>query len=161
MSNDSTTCRRRRFLRTLTTISVLGGLSSSSGALPDTAGNEAETTDSPLAIDWIVADADSQTGGNLNDERVKLTNTGDSELDLSGYRIDDNVGKRFIFPKEFTLDAGASVYVHTGSGTDDADDLYMGYTREIWNDSGDTVRVYDDSGTLVASYTYDYPVYPR
>lgn len=166
MSPPNTGYRRRTVLRAASAVGILAGTAGSSVANDDAdtdapeESDAEEPVDSPLSIDWIVADANIQTGGMLNEERVKLTNTGDTSLDLSGYRIEDEVGERYIFDEEFTLAAGASVYVHTGSGTDDADDLYMGYSREIWNDSGDTVSVYDDDDTLVASYTYNYSLFP-
>ena len=60
-------------------------------------------------IDWDHAEVDS-----LNDERVKITNTGESALDLSGYTLSDEAGHTYTFPDGFTLSAGASVWVHSG-----------------------------------------------
>lgn len=102
-----------------------------------------------LTIDWINADADY-----LNDERVKLTNAGDTTIDLSGFRLEDEVGAGMTFDDGFTLAPGASVYVHTGSGVDDSDDRYMGRTEELWDDSEDTATVYDDEGRIVAQRAY-------
>ncbi len=104
---------------------------------------------SALTIDWVNAEADS-----LNDERVKITNTGSSSIDLSGYTLSDAAGHTHIFDDGFTLGAGDSVYVHTGSGSDDADDRYMGYGHEIWNDGGDTATVQTASGTTVDQLSY-------
>ncbi|WP_238709570.1 thermonuclease family protein [Natronorubrum halophilum] len=99
---------------------------------------------SALTIDWVNAEASS-----LNDERVKITNTGSSSIDLDGFTLSDEAGHSHTFA-EFTLGAGDSVYVHTGSGTNDADDRYMGYGTEIWNDDGDTATVQTAAGTTVA-----------
>lgn len=103
---------------------------------------------SALTIDWVNAEASS-----LNDERVKITNTGSSSVDLDGFTLADEAGYSHTFA-EFTLGAGDSVYVHTGSGTNDADDRYMGYGTEIWNDDGDTATVQTAAGTTVAQLAY-------
>ncbi|WP_229380292.1 thermonuclease family protein [Haloterrigena salifodinae] len=103
---------------------------------------------SALTIDWVNAEASS-----LNDERVKITNTGSSSVDLDGFTLADEAGYSHTFA-EFTLGAGDSVYVHTGSGTNDADDHYMGYGTEIWNDDGDTATVQTAAGTIVDQLAY-------
>ncbi|WP_249038853.1 thermonuclease family protein [Haloterrigena salifodinae] len=103
---------------------------------------------SALTIDWVNAEASS-----LNDERVKITNTGSSSVDLDGFTLADEAGYSHTFA-EFTLGAGDSVYVHTGSGTNDDDDRYMGYETEIWNDDGDTATVQTAAGTTVDQLAY-------
>ncbi|WP_238717539.1 thermonuclease family protein [Natronorubrum halophilum] len=103
---------------------------------------------SALTIDWVNAEASS-----LNDERVKITNTGSSSIDLDGFTLSDEAGYSHTFAG-FTLGASDSVYVHTGSGTNDADDRYMGYGTEIWNDDGDTATVQTAVGTTVAQLAY-------
>ncbi|WP_436932699.1 lamin tail domain-containing protein [Halosimplex halobium] len=102
-----------------------------------------------VTIEWVNAEVDS-----LNAERVKLTNTGNGPIDLSGYTLSDAANHEFAFPDGFTLGAGESVYVHTGSGTDDSDDLYMGYEMEIWNDGGDTATVRTADGAVVDELSY-------
>ncbi len=103
---------------------------------------------SALTIDWVNAEASS-----LNDERVKITNTGSSSVDLDGFTLADEAGHSHTFA-EFTLGAGDSVYIHTGSGTNDDDDRYMGYGTEIWNDDGDTATVQTAAGTTVDQFAY-------
>lgn len=103
---------------------------------------------SALTIDWVNAEASS-----LNDERVKITNTGSNSVDLDGFTLSDEAGYSHTFA-DFTLSAGDSVYVHTGSGTNDADDRYMGYGTEIWNDDGDTATIQTTAGTTVDQLAY-------
>ncbi|QCS44729.1 thermonuclease family protein [Natrinema versiforme] len=103
---------------------------------------------SALTIDWVNAEASS-----LNDERVKITNTGSSSVDLDGFTLADEAGYSHMFA-ELTLSAGDSVYVHTGSGTNDGDDRYMGYGTEIWNDNGDTATMQTAAGTTVDQLAY-------
>ena len=59
----------------------------------------------------------------------------------------------YTFPV-FTLNAGASVQVWTGSGTNTSTDLYWGSGNAVWNNTGDTATLKDDTGTLVDEYTY-------
>ena len=60
----------------------------------------------------------------------------------------------YRFPDGFSLAPGDQVTLHTGSGTDTSSDLYWGQGSPVWNNSGDTVFVYDDAGTLVHEYPY-------
>lgn len=96
----------------------------------------------------------SESGDTLNEEYVVFENTGDAALDLTGWRIEDAAAHGYQFPDGFSLDAGATVTLHTGSGTDSATDLYWGSGTYIWNNSGDTVYGFDDTGSQVLAYTY-------
>ncbi len=49
----------------------------------------------------------------------------------------------------FELQPGATVTIHTGSGTDTATDLYWGSKRAIWNNKGDVVYLYGPNKNLV------------
>lgn len=102
-----------------------------------------------LSIDWVYADA-----ADLNDERVKITNDGDSAVEMTGFTLSDAAGHEYAFPDGFALDPGASVWVHSGDGTDDADDLYADFGSEVWNDGGDTATLSDADGDTVAERTY-------
>jgi micrococcal nuclease len=108
----------------------------------------------PLAVVDVNADAEGADGENLNDEYVVLENTGDADLDLSGWTLTDAVGKTYTFPDGFTLAPGERVTVHSGSGTDTDTDLYWGAGSPVWNNGGDTVIVEKADGSLVVSYEY-------
>jgi micrococcal nuclease len=101
------------------------------------------------SIEWIYAEASGP-----NDERVRITNTGSADLDLSGYALEDEDGHSYTFPSGFTLGPGDSVWVHSGSGSDDADDLYADFGREVWDDHGDTAFLYDENGDEVDRRSY-------
>jgi len=113
-----------------------------------TDGGDGSATPS-LSIDWVYAEADD-----LNDERVKITNDGDSAVDMTGYTLSDAAGHEQTFSDGFTLDPGASVWVHSGDGTDDADDRYADFGSEVWNDGGDTATLSDADGDTVDERTY-------
>ncbi|CCQ34988.1 transforming DNA uptake protein (plasmid) [Halorhabdus tiamatea SARL4B] len=112
------------------------------------------TESGTLAIAEIHEDAQGTERENLNDEYVVFENTGDEALDLSGWTVDDAADHTYTFPSGFTLDPGAQVTLHTGSGTDSATDLYWGSGSPIWNNAGDTVFVHDDEGTPVLTEEY-------
>jgi len=111
------------------------------------------STDGRLRVATINADAEGNDNENLDDEYVVLENTGDSDLDLSGWTVTDEAGKTYTFG-EFTLAAGERVTLHTGSGNDTVTDVYWGREGAVWNNGGDTVTVRDDSGTVVAERSY-------
>jgi len=68
--------------------------------------------------------------------------------------VTDEADHSYTFPAGFTLDAGATVTLHTGSGTDTATDLYWGAGAPIWNNAGDTITVRVSTGTVVLEETY-------
>jgi hypothetical protein len=107
-----------------------------------------------VSIGTINYDAAGNDGDNLNDEYVVFENTGGAAADMTDWTVSDEAGKTYTFGS-FTLDAGAQVTLHSGTGTDTSTDLYWGYTNTaVWNNGGDTVFVYDDAGSLVLEYPY-------
>jgi len=107
-----------------------------------------------LVIEEIHADAEGDERENLNDEYVVFANAGGETLDLSGWTVEDETGATYTFPDGFTIEPNASVTLHTGSGTDTAEDLYWNSGSPIWNNGGDTVIVRDHQGTVVVEETY-------
>ena len=107
-----------------------------------------------IAVQNVHADASGSDTDNLNDEYVVFENTGSGSLDLSGYTVEDEAAHTYAFPSGFTLDAGTTVTLHSGSGTDSSSDLYWGSGSAIWNNSGDTVYVFDETGSQVEAYGY-------
>ncbi|EJN58925.1 DUF4350 domain-containing protein [Halogranum rubrum] len=106
-----------------------------------------------VVVSQIHEDAAGNDNSNLNDEYVVFENQGTAAADVTGWEVQDEVGKTYTFGS-FTLDAGATVTLHTGSGTDTDTDLYWGKGGAVWNNGGDTVYLYDASGTLVTSTSY-------
>jgi competence protein ComEC len=119
-----------------------------------TDGGTATAAPAALAVADINADAAGDDRENLNDEYVVFENTGDDPLDLSGWTVKDEVGQTYTFPDGTTLDPGATVTLHTGSGTDTETDLYWGSGSPIWNNGGDTVIVRTPDGTIVVENSY-------
>jgi micrococcal nuclease len=106
-----------------------------------------------VVISEIRFDADGDDNQNLNDEWVRITNRGDSAVDLTGWVLKDtSATHRYPFPSGFVLEVGASVTVRTGCGTDTATDLHWcNQASAVWNNSGDTAFLLDPDGNIVDS----------
>lgn len=111
--------------------------------------------DTGLTVVDIHGDAAGNDNENLNDEYIVVRNDGQKTLDLSGWRVQDEAGHTYRFPAGFTLAPGDEVTLYTGVGEDSDAALYWGRERAVWNNGGDTVFVYDDSGGLVTEESYE------
>jgi LysM repeat protein len=87
--------------------------------------------------------------GVLANEHVVLQRTGDGELSLAGWRVDDGAGNTYIFP-ELTLYKDVSINLNTRQGEDTVLDLFWGLTSAVWK-SGKTIYLYDAQNQLKAS----------
>lgn len=98
----------------------------------------------------------------LNDEWVRVTNAGTTDVALDGWYL-GNAGpksERYRFPAGTVLAAGASLTVHTGSGTDGDGGLYRGLSHTIFENSyngfgaGDAAYLLDPDGDVRAHMIY-------
>jgi competence protein ComEC len=135
-------------------ISATGGVIQQPMSPTATDGGTASDSQVQLALAAVNADAEGDDNDNLNDEYVVFENTGETELDLSGWTVNDAAGATYTFPDGATLDPSAQVTLHTGSGNDTSTDLYWGSGRAVWNNGGDTITVRDDDGTVVLEEGY-------
>ena len=113
-----------------------------------------DSSGSQLAVATIHADASGNDHENENGEYIALKNTGSSAVDLSGWTLEDAADHTYSFPDGFTLDAGATVTIYTGSGTNSATELYWGSDAAVWNNGGDTIIVTNADGTVVLEKEY-------
>lgn len=88
--------------------------------------------------------------GVLENERVVLARSGDGELSLLNWRLEDENGNVYIFP-ELTLYKGGAVNLHTIAGQNTVVDLYWGLTGPVWK-SGETATLYDAQGNVRSTY---------
>lgn len=88
---------------------------------------------------------------NLQSEMIALTNTGDTAVNLGGWKIVSVNGNQvYTFPQEFILYSRGSVYVTSGPDAIDNPSFYMKWTNaNIWNNAGDAAELYDSSGKLI------------
>lgn len=110
-------------------------------------------TPGALSIVEIHADAEGDDHENLNDEYITFENTGDGELDLSGWSLADEADHVYSFPS-VTLGADETVTVYTGSGSDSGGKFYWGESQAVWNNGGDTIIVTSDDDEIVIQRSY-------
>ena len=108
-----------------------------------------------LAVAEIHADAAGDDRENLNDEYVVFENAGTETLDLSGWTVEDEAGKRYAMPDGATIAPGETLTLRTGSGTDTETDLYWVAGSPVWNNAGDTVIVENATGDRVLAESYE------
>lgn len=131
-----------------------GPTATASSPTDESATATATRTGDGLVVAEIHEDAAGHDGDNLNDEYVVLANRGDAPLDVSGWTVADEAGHEYAFPAGTTVDPGATVTVHTGSGTDSRTDVYWGAGSPVWNNDGDAVTVRTANGSLVTRRSY-------
>jgi micrococcal nuclease len=107
--------------------------------------------ESGVAITAANFEAASPEKENLNGEWVEISNLGTSDVSLAGWSLEDGQNHTYSFP-EINLAAGASVKVHSGSGTDTAKDLFWNRSSAVWNNDGDTATLKDAAGNVVSRY---------
>jgi hypothetical protein len=90
-------------------------------------------------------------GDDLQNEYVRIENTGGSAANMTNWTLSDVAGNTFTFPP-FTLNPGASVHVWTKAGTGTATDLYWGRGSSVWDNAGDCAYLRDRVGNQVDSY---------
>jgi hypothetical protein len=103
-------------------------------------------------ITHIEYDAPGNDRYNLNGEYMVVKNTGSVTINLKDWVVDASPQRRAL--PSYTLKPGATVRIHTGSGSQASGRIYLGYKAPIWNNDGDTGRLYDPHGSLASKYTY-------
>jgi competence protein ComEC len=89
-------------------------------------------------------------------EHVQITNLGAVAQDMSGWSVSGSKGdERYTFPTGCSLGPGASMRLHSGTDGIDAppDDIYW-TIKTVWNNTGETVYLWDAQGTQVDSSSY-------
>ncbi len=106
-----------------------------------------------IGIFYFHYNARGNDNENLNDEYVVFRNSCNHSLNLGGWVIKDAANKSYAFP-DFPVPAKTKFILHTGSGTDNETDLYWESSRAIWNNNGDTLRMWNSEGELLLDYSY-------
>ena len=95
----------------------------------------------------------------LDDEFIEIVNATGATIDLSGWRVDDNIGARHIFPANSLLPNGCSVVIFGGgnpNGSFGGSLVQTASTGHLYlNNEGDRVTLYNASSTPVAALGYD------
>jgi hypothetical protein len=106
-----------------------------------------------LKIQFDPPGADNGSNTSLDAEYVVIVNRGGHLVTLTGWTLRDRSAHVFRFPT-FRLGAGAKVTIHSGTGMDNAHNLYWASDGYIWNNDGDTATLRRPSGVLVDRCTY-------
>ncbi|MEO5874626.1 MAG: lamin tail domain-containing protein [Streptosporangiaceae bacterium] len=96
---------------------------------------------------------DSRSTTSLNGEWVQIKNSGAARRSLKGWTLRDRGGNVYVFPA-FTLGAGKTVKIHTGSGKNGASHRYQRRKTSVWNNSGDAAILRNAAGTSVDSCSW-------
>ncbi len=88
--------------------------------------------------------------GDLQTEVVLLKRTGEGELWLNGWRLEDESNHRFIFP-ELMLNKDGAIKIYTKPGTKSVIELHWGLNEPVWS-SGELVTLLDQNGSVKATY---------
>ncbi|WP_298483204.1 lamin tail domain-containing protein [uncultured Chloroflexus sp.] len=122
-----------------------------------------EVSESIIDIERLVAEPPNVSityieydppGSDLEGEFVVISNASHEPVDLTGWTlIDEGAKHSYTFPA-FVLAGGAEVTLWTKAGVNDANNLYWGSHRPIWNNTGDTAILRDANGNLISRYTY-------
>jgi LysM repeat protein len=120
--------------------------------LPPEGAPSAGDSDLPVAAlgDPLVQIAYVLGAGDLNSERVRLERTGEGDLSLAGWVLQDENGNQFTFP-ELSLFPGAVVDLYSGAGRDTVMSLYWGLPEPIWS-PGEMVTLLDDQARTRATF---------
>ncbi len=89
--------------------------------------------------------------GVLANEHLVLQRTGNGELSMAGWRLEDGAGNSYTFP-QLTLYKGSTINLNTRQGDDTVLDLFWGLSFTVWR-SGKTASLYDAQNVLRASYS--------
>jgi micrococcal nuclease len=112
------------------------------------------TGDSQISVYTFNYDAAGNDNENLNNEYVTLINDGTSQIDMTGWTMQDDANHTFYFPA-FKLDPAKKVTIYTGTGKNTQNELYWNNTgTAIWNNGGDVLYLRNAKGELVLEEGY-------
>jgi hypothetical protein len=97
--------------------------------------------------------SDYGSNASLNNEWIRLKNTGSHSRQLRDWKIKDTAGHTYWF-NSLRLRPGRTVTVHTGSGSDSRRHVYWDSGWYIWNNDGDKARLKKPSGKTVDSCSW-------
>jgi hypothetical protein len=130
------------------------------GTVPKAQATTLETP--PIVLNEFLADPggnDVNGDGEVStddDEFIEFVNTGDSDLNVSGWKIEDEIGTRFTFPSSMVLKPKQGILIFGGG--DPSGDFGGSITKTTsslsLNNSGDTIFLINDSDIEILRHTY-------
>jgi hypothetical protein len=98
--------------------------------------------------------ADTGSNSSLNDEWIRLKNTGTRARSLTKWRVHDRGRDHLYIFGTYTLGAGKTVTIHTGRGSNTARNRYWRLDNYVWNNDGDKATLKKPNGTIVDTCSY-------
>jgi len=142
--------------RTAVLAAVLTAVSSI-GAAAVVAAGPARAATPAVEITKVYYDSpgkDDRSNTSLNAEYVRLTNRRDRTINLDNWTVRDRTGYVYTFVGDVPLAAGATLYLHTGQGTDTTRHRYWNRRAYVWNNTGDKAILRNASGVLKDTCTW-------
>ncbi len=87
-------------------------------------------------------------------EFVLLENLSDTAFDVSGWFIRDAKGATIVVPLGTTIVGRGRLRVYSARGAGDAEHVFCNRRRAVFNNEGDTVRLFDRFGTQHQKFAY-------
>jgi hypothetical protein len=75
----------------------------------------------------IVLDETCSDFSNAQNQIVCVTNKGEAKVEIGEWLIRNALGRTYYFPPGTSIEPGESIKIHTGAGTNDAQNLYWNY----------------------------------
>jgi hypothetical protein len=107
-----------------------------------------------VAIQYDPPGADTTSNAQLNAEWIAVRNVAPVRANISGWRIADPAGHVYTFGTVTTINPGATIYVHTGKGTNTFVHRYWNRSWYVWNNTGDTAYLRTNTGAYVSHCAY-------
>lgn len=87
--------------------------------------------------------------GDITVERVTIINSGDRQIDLSNWRLEDEQGHIYVFGSVTLFGNGVELIVHTRVGQSGLLDQFWGLNEGVWQ-PGESIILRDAEGTIRA-----------
>ena len=145
----------RNRTRTRTLACLITAISATAVTVAATPAAQAATGSVHLAkIYYNSPGKDTRSNASLNAEWVTITNSTSTARSLKGWTLTDASNHKYTFGT-FTLGAGKTVKVHTGSGNDTSANKFQDRRAYVWNNDKDTATLRKSTGAKVDTCSYN------
>ena len=99
---------------------------------------------------------DNGSAASLNAEKIVLKNTSDKARQVGKWKLTD-AGRdhRYLFFGGYAIPPNSTVTIHTGEGGDASPKhRYWNLEDYVWNNDGDTAKLYDQNWNLIDRCSY-------
>jgi len=132
------------------TIDVAWGELEQSATTPSPSPGAAPAAAPPAPHPTLAATVSVSLTVNLTREEARITNTGNTDIDLRGWELVSVTGdQRMKFATGF-LNPGGSITVTSGARARNSPGYYQWTIRTVWEINGDPAELYDAEGNLKA-----------